>query len=84
MLIIDDLQIHLVLHLLNFITTYGIFQINDEINIQIVIGYDRNGNEKKGPKYGDLNNMLIDFKKRVQKYYNDYIISDLFKYELLK
>lgn len=64
--------------------SYGIFQINDEINIQIVIGYDRNGNEKKGPKYGDLNNMLIDFKKRVQKYYNDYIIYDLFKYELLK
>lgn len=64
--------------------SYGIFQISDEINIQIVIGYDRNGNEKKGPKYGDLNNMLIDFKKRVQKYYNDYIISDLFKYELLK
>ena len=35
-------------------------------------------------KYGDLNNMLIDFKKRVQKYYNDYLIFDLFKYELLK
>ena len=46
--------------------SYGVFQISDEINIQIVIGYDRNGNEKKGPKYGDLNNMLIDFKKRVQ------------------
>ena len=64
--------------------SYGIFQIANEIDIKIVVGYDKNGNEKYGPKYGDLHNRLNDFRKKVQLYYNEYIISDLFKYELLK
>ncbi len=63
---------------------YGIFQIDDEINISVVVGYDKQGNEKFGPKYGDLNNMLSSFKKKVQLYYNTNIVSDLLKYELLK
>ena len=68
----------------NSIYTYGIYQIDNEINITIVIGYDKNGNEKTGHKYGDLNQRLTEFKKKVQKYYNECLIEDLFKYELLK
>ena len=64
--------------------TYGIFQIDDEINITVVVGYDKQGKEKMGPKYGDLNNMLGAFKKKVQAYYNNNLVSDLLKYELLK
>lgn len=64
--------------------SYGLFQINSEINIKIVDGYDKNGKEKKIQKYGDLNNLLNSFKKKLQKYYDDNIIDDLFKYELLK
>lgn len=63
---------------------YGTFQIDDEINVPKLIGYDNQGNEKYGPKYGDLHNMLTSFKKDVQAYYNKHIVSDLLKYELLK
>ncbi|MBQ8997477.1 MAG: hypothetical protein IJ086_15865 [Clostridium sp.] len=63
---------------------YGTFQISDEINVKIIIGYDKNGKEKYGPKYGDLNNRLSEFKRKVQKYYNENLVCDLLKYELLK
>ncbi|MDY4230788.1 MAG: hypothetical protein SOX74_01710 [Candidatus Faecousia sp.] len=63
---------------------YGPFQINEEINILEVVGYDKQGKEKLGHKYGDLNDMLTQLKKKVQKYYNEKIVSDLLKYELLK
>ena len=63
---------------------YGIFQIDDDINLTVVIGYDKLGKEKLGPKYGDLHNMLTQFKREVQSYYNKNIVSDLLKYELLK
>ena len=63
---------------------YGTFQIDKEINVPIVVGYDKQGKEKYGPKYGDLHNMLTTFKKKIQTYYNENIVSDLLKYELLK
>lgn len=63
---------------------YGIFQIEDEINISIVIGQDKKGKDVLKPKYGDLNNLLSSFKKKVQNYYNKNIVDDLIKYELLK
>lgn len=64
--------------------SYGVFQISDEINVKTVIGYDKYGKEKYGPKYGDLNNRLIEFKRMVQQYYNENLVDDLLKYELLK
>ena len=64
--------------------TYGLFQINEEINLKIEIGKDKNGNPKIGPKYGDLNNLLSAFKKKVKTYYKNNLIEPLFKYELIK
>lgn len=68
----------------NNLFKYGISQIDEDINISIVLGVDKKGKEIIGKKYGDLNNMLISFKKKVQKYYTDNIFNDLLKYELLK
>lgn len=64
--------------------TYGLFQINKQINIKITIGYTKFGKEKTAYKYGNLNNKIKAFNKKVQDYYNNYISNDLFKYELLK
>ncbi len=63
---------------------YGVYQIEDEINISIIVGQDKKGKDIVMPKYGDLNNLLSSFKKKVQRYYNKYIVDDLIKYELLK
>ena len=63
---------------------YGIFQIDVEINVTDIIGYDNQGKEIIGPKYGDLHNLLSSFKKKTQNYYNNNIVNDLIKYELLK
>ncbi len=63
---------------------YGVFQIEDEINVSIVVGQDKKGKDILKPKYGDLHNTLIAFKKKVQTYYNENIVVDLLKYELLK
>ena len=63
---------------------YGIFQIEDEINVNIVVGQDKKGKDIIMPKYGDLNNLLSSFKKKVQCYYNKHIVDDLIKYQLLK
>ena len=63
---------------------YGIYQIDDEINVSVVLGKDKKGKEKLGCKYMILHNMLTSFKKEVQDYYNTEIIDDLLKYELLK
>ena len=63
---------------------YGLFQIIKDIDIKTFQGYDKNGNKKLGQKYGDLHNMINAFNKKLRSYYKENIISDLFKYELLK
>ena len=62
---------------------YGLAQIEDEINLRIK-ELKADGSEKTVAKYGDLDNMIRDFKKSLSEYYKDYIEDDLFKYELLK
>lgn len=54
---------------------YGLFQIREEINIK---------DDNKKLKYPDLDKMLKDIKKKIDTYYIEYIVNDLFKYELLK
>lgn len=54
---------------------YGLFQIREEINIK---------DDNKKLKYPDLDKMLKDIKKKIDTYYTEYIVNDLFKYELLK
>ena len=63
---------------------YSIYQIDDEINIDIETGKNDDGTPIFSKKYGDLNNTLIEYKKKVQKYYDNNLIKDLFKYELIK
>lgn len=40
--------------------------------------------DNKKLKYPDLDKMLKDIKKKIDTYYTEYIVNDLFKYELLK
>ena len=65
--------------------TYGLHQICKDINIKIETG-DKN---KKGEsimeyKYSDLNDTIKELKEQLKEFYNKYITSKLFKYELLK
>ena len=55
-----------------------------EIDVDIIVGVNKNGKEISGPKYGDLHNRIEMLRKKIQKYYDENIIDDLFKYELLK
>ncbi len=65
--------------------TYGSWQINEEINIKIPSGRtDKNGNDVLVRKYPSLNTEIEKLKLELQKYYNEQIIPDLFKYELIK
>jgi hypothetical protein len=63
---------------------YGSWQILDEINVKKVVGLDRNGNKKWGPKYPTINTAINELKGLLKRYYKDEIVSDLFTYELLK
>ena len=62
----------------------GLFQINDEINVRVVTGYDRHGKPKKEIKYGDLNNMISELKRALRDYYDESVLPGLFKHQLLK
>lgn len=65
--------------------TYGLYQIDKEVNYQIPSGqFKPNGEPKMTVADGDLNNMLIAFKQKVGQYYLDEIVPLLFKYEFLK
>ncbi len=65
--------------------TYGLNQIDKEINIKIDTGRkDREGNPKMAFKYILLNSDIDILKKELNRFYDDYISKKLFKYELLK
>ncbi len=65
--------------------SYGLYQIDEEINIKIEHGIDPNtGKPKLIQKYGDLNNYIKDLKALVKQYYLDNLVSTLFEYEFLK
>lgn len=63
---------------------YGLYQIDEEINIKIPIGAKSDGTPKMDWKYGDINNMIKDIKILAKKYYMDNLTDTLFKYEFLK
>lgn len=64
--------------------TYGLYQIDEEINIKIQQGYKKDGKPNMVIKYGDLNNMIKDLKALVKQYYLDNLVDTLFEYEFLK
>lgn len=64
--------------------SYGLYQIDEEINIKIQQGVDSKGNPKMIQKYGDLNNYIKDLKTMVKQYYLDNLVDALFEYEFLK
>ena len=63
---------------------YGLYQIDEEINIKIPVGTKADGTPKMDWKYGDLNNMIKDIKALAKQYYLKYLVSTLFEYEFLK
>jgi len=63
---------------------YGIYQIDEEINIKIDGPADANGKVKRSYIDGDLNNLISEFKSKVKIYYIENLIDTMFKYELLK
>lgn len=64
--------------------TYGIYQIDEEINIKIEQGTKKDGTPNMVNKYGDLNNLIKDMKSLVKTYYINNITKVLFEYEFLK
>lgn len=63
----------------------GLWQIKEEINIKEFTGeYNKRGEQIFTYKYTMLNTAIKSIEMELRKYYNDYIIPDLFKYELIK
>lgn len=63
---------------------YGIYQIDEEINVKEQRGFKADGSPNMVYIDGDLNNMLKSFKEEVKSYYKDNLVDTLFEYELLK
>ena len=63
---------------------YGLYQIDEEINIKIEQGINANGKPKMAFKYGGLNNQIKAFKLKVKEYYKTNLVDTLFEYEFLK
>ncbi|MCR2060701.1 hypothetical protein [Campylobacter helveticus] len=63
---------------------YGLYQIDEEINIKIEQGVNANGEPKMAFKYGDLNNQIKAFKVKIKEYYKEQLVDVLFEYEFLK
>ena len=65
--------------------TYGLSQIEKDINVKIGSGtYTKKGEEIKVPKYKKLDERITNFKKELKKYYAEKLVPKLFEYELLK
>lgn len=63
---------------------YGLYQIDEEINIKQEQGTKPDGTPKLAFKYGDLNNQIKAFKEKVKEYYGENLVETLFEYEFLK
>ncbi len=64
---------------------YGLFQIMEEINIKIDSErLDKNGKPVMVYKYSSLNTEINKINSALKLYYQDILIPQLFKYELLK
>ncbi|MDD4104171.1 MAG: hypothetical protein PHU89_04150, partial [Bacilli bacterium] len=65
--------------------TYGLSQIDDEINIKIGSGqFNKKGEEIMVKKYLDLDEKINQLKKSLKDYYLKFIKPKLFEYQLLK
>lgn len=63
---------------------YGLYQIDEEINVKIKVGTKGDGTDKMDWKYGDLNNDIKTIKALAKQYYIDNLVDTLFEYEFLK
>ena len=65
---------------------YGLYQIDEDINININIpqGVKSDGTPRMVTKYGDLNNLIKHMKSLLKTYYINNIVKPLFEYEFLK
>lgn len=63
---------------------YGLFQIDEEINIKVESGYYKNGKPEMIRLDGELHNYIQDFKTMLKEYYKNNLVETLFKYEFLK
>ena len=68
----------------NSMFNYGLYQIDEEINIKIQTGVKSDGSPKMDFKYGDINNLVKEIKSLAKQYYVDNLIDTLFDYEFLK
>ena len=64
--------------------TYGLYQIDEEINIKVQQGVKKDGTPNMVTKYGDLNNLIKDLKGMLKNYYLNNLVDTLFEYEFLK
>lgn len=64
--------------------TYGLYQIDEEINVKVQQGVKKDGSPNMVTKYGDLNNLIKDLKGMVKTYYLNNLVDALFEYEFLK
>lgn len=63
----------------------GLWQIKEEINVKYFTGeYDKKGKPIYAYKYTMLNTAIKILERVTEQYYEECIVSDLFKYELLK
>lgn len=63
---------------------YGLYQIDEEINIKIQVDTKPDGSPVTAQKYGDLNNLIKEIKILIKNYYINNIVNTLFEYEFLK
>lgn len=70
---------------------YNLYQIVEEINAPLPVldakgnpVYDNKNKEVKFYPFPDLNSKIKDFKVALKKYYQDKIVPDLFKYNLIR
>jgi hypothetical protein len=64
--------------------TLGLWQIKEDINIDIPTGKNKHGKTIFSKKYAVLNTSVVKLDKALKSYYKNIIIPDLFKYELIK
>lgn len=65
--------------------TYGLLQIDKEINIKVGSGtFNKMGKEIQVPKYRKLDEHINVFKLELKQYYETKLKPKLFEYELLK
>lgn len=67
--------------------SYGTFQIQEEINIDVEVDSINKKGEPikvKNKKYNNVNTLVVNLKKKLKDYYKNNIYQDLYKYELLK